>query len=78
MRNQMAERLVRACLAKFEADRQEAITTIELFLNHPVAVADHPSIVGDLASAIVRLADAEEAIATIERNFIGIGDEEDE
>jgi len=77
MRNQMAERLVRASLAKFEADRQEAIAMIELYINNPVGVPEHPSIVTELTTAITRLADAEEAIAAIERNFIGTGDEDE-
>ena len=49
MSNIMAEQLVRATLAKFEAERQEAIAVIELYLNHPTGVADHPNIVEDIA-----------------------------
>lgn len=78
MGNQMAERLVRASLAKFEADRQEAITVIELYLNNPVGVPEHSSIVSELTTAITRLADAEEAIAAIERNFIGTGADDEQ
>tara|TARA_R100001509_G_scaffold26885_1_gene14040 strand:+ start:18 stop:251 length:234 start_codon:yes stop_codon:yes gene_type:complete len=77
MTNQMAERLVRASLAKLEADRQEAITVIELYLNNPVGVPEYPSIVDELTTAITKLADAENAIATIERNFIGTGGEDE-
>tara|TARA_A100000172_G_scaffold52496_1_gene33209 strand:- start:732 stop:965 length:234 start_codon:yes stop_codon:yes gene_type:complete len=77
MRNPMAERLVRASLAKFEADRQEAITVIELYLNNPVGVPEHSSIVNEITTAISRLADAEDAIAAIERNFVG-AEEDDE
>lgn len=65
----MAERLVRASLAKFEADRQEAIAIIELYLNHPMGVAEHPNVVTELTTAFVRLAEAEEAIGAVERNF---------
>ena len=68
--NMMAEQLVRATLAKFEAERQEAIAVIELYLNHPVGVAEHPNIINEISTAITRLADADEAIAAIERNFL--------
>ena len=70
MSNMMAEQLVRATLARFEADRQEAIAVIELYLNSPIGVAEHPNIVGEIATAIGNLADAEEAIGAIERNFL--------
>ena len=70
MSNMMAEQLVRATLARFEADRQEAIAVIELYLNSPMGVAEHPNIVGEIATAIGNLADAEEAIGAIERNFL--------
>ena len=68
--NMMAEQLVRATLAKFEAESQEAIAVIELYLNHPVGVAEHPNIINEISTAITRLADADEAIAAIERNFL--------
>ena len=70
MSNMMAEQLVRATLARFEADRQEAIAVIELYLNNPTGVAEHPSVVNEIATAIGNLADAEEAIGAIERNFL--------
>ena len=70
MSNMMAEQLVRATLARFEADRQEAIAVIELYLNNPAGVAEHPSVVSEIATAIRKLADAEEAIVAIERNFL--------
>ena len=72
MSNIMAEQLVRATLARFEAERQEAIAIIELYLNHPTGVADHPSIVEDIATAITRLSSAEEAIGALERNFLSV------
>tara|TARA_R100000995_G_scaffold24146_2_gene10401 strand:+ start:48 stop:287 length:240 start_codon:yes stop_codon:yes gene_type:complete len=79
MSNMMAEQLVRATLARFEADRQEAIAVIELYLNNPMGVAEHPSVVGEIAAAIGNLADAEEAIGAIERNFLSSteGDEDE-
>ena len=70
MSNMMAEQLVRATLARFEADRQEAIAVIELYLNNPVGVAEHPNVVNQIATAISNLGSAEEAIGAIERNFL--------
>lgn len=75
----LAEQLVRATLARFEADRQESIAIIELYLNNPAGVAEHPSIVNEIATAITKLSNAEEAISAIERNFLSTSDpQEDE
>lgn len=75
----LAEQLVRATLARFEADRQESIAIIELYLNNPAGVAEHPSIVNEIATAITKLSNAEEAIGAIERNFLSTSDpQEDE
>ena len=68
--NLMAEQLVRATVAKFEAERQEAIAVIELYLNHPAGVGEHPNIINEISTAITRLANADEAVSAIERNFL--------
>ena len=39
-------------------------------MNNPTGVAEHPSVVNEIATAIGKLADAEEAIGAIERNFL--------
>ncbi len=70
MSNVIAEQLVRATLARFDASRQEALAVIELYLNHPTGVAEHPNIVDEIARATVRLAESEEAIEALRRNFL--------
>ena len=76
--NMMAEQLIRAALARFEADRQESIAVIELYLNNPAGVAEHPSIVNEIATAITRLSDSEEAISAIERNFLSTSEPQED
>ena len=66
----MAEQLVRATLARLEADRQEAIAVIELYLNNPVGIAEHSGVVAEVAAAVTRLAEAEDAIGAVHRNFL--------
>ncbi len=70
MTNPLSNQLMRATLARFEADRQEALATIELYLNAPAGVGEHPNIVAELASATRQLATAEEALGTLNRNFL--------
>jgi len=68
--NPVATQLMRATMAQFEAERQSAIATIQLYLNASVGVGDHPDIVTELVAAASRLASAEESIDTLQRNFM--------
>ena len=66
----LSNQLMRATLARFEADRQEAIATIGLYLNASVGVGEHPDIVTEIVSATKRLSEAEEALEPLNRNFM--------
>ena len=70
MTNPLSNQLMRATLARLEADRQEALATIELYLGASVGVGDHPNIVVELARSARQLAEAEEALETLNRNFL--------
>ena len=78
MNSTTTNQLMRAVLARFEADRQDALATIELYLNASVGVGDHPDIVGELSSAATKLAGAEEAMETLNRNFLRTTESEDD
>jgi|TARA_R110002051_G_scaffold305290_1_gene375172 hypothetical protein len=68
--NPLSNQLARATLARFESQRQDALATIQLYLNASVGVGDHPDIVTELCNATRRLAEAEEALEALERNFL--------
>jgi hypothetical protein len=68
--NPVATQLMRATVAQFEAERQSAIATIQLYLNASVGVGEHPDVVTELVAAASRLASAEESIDTLQRNFM--------
>ena len=71
MSNILTNQFMSATLARFDAKRQEALATIELYLTRPVGVGEHPDIVGEIAGAVARLAEADEAIGAINRYFVG-------
>ena len=73
--NPLSNQLMRAVLARLEAQRQEALATIELYVNVPVGIGDHPNVVGELVTAAKQLAEAEETLETIQRNFLRNTDE---
>jgi hypothetical protein len=66
----VSAQLMRATISKFEADRQEALAVIELYLNSSVGIGDHPTVVSELCTATTKLAEAEDALQTIQRNFL--------
>ena len=70
MSERLAPQLFRAASARFEAERQEALATVALYLESGVGVGDHPNIVDEICTAISKLAAAEEALVSLERNFI--------
>lgn len=65
----MASGLLRASLSQFEADRQKALTTLDLYLHGSVGVGDHPTVVNEVIEATKKLSEAEEAISCLQRNF---------
>ena len=62
---------VNSLMLKAAADRAEAMTSLEIMLDHPAGIGDHST--GDLHNnlneALSSLADAEDRIETLKRNF---------
>ena len=58
-------------MMKAAADRAEAITSLEIMLNHPAGIGDHSTedLHKNLNEALSNLADAEDRIETLKRNF---------
>lgn len=78
MTSPLTSQLMRAVLARFEAERQEALATLELYLTASVGVGEHPKIIEELAAATRQLADAEEALETLNKNFLSQTQQETE
>jgi len=79
----IAQQLLHATLSRFEAQRQEALAVLELYLHNPVGVSEHAAVVDEIANASRSLSEAEEVIGSIQRNFLaadtptmGAGDDE--
>ena len=66
----LGSQLMHALIARFEADRQQALAIIHLYLNAAVGVVEHPNIVSELATATKQLGEAEEALECLQRNFL--------
>jgi hypothetical protein len=67
--NLLGNQLLRATVSRFEADRQEAMAIIDLYLNSAVGIGDHPNIVHEIHKATKMLAEAEDALDALRRHF---------
>ena len=59
----------RAAIRSFEAQREEAIATLELYFQHSVGIADHSQILDEIKKWTSRLAEAQENIKVLKEYF---------
>jgi len=61
--------LYNATKASFEAERDEALAVMSIFLENPSGVAEHNSFVEEIKNATKKLAEAEECLKALKDNF---------
>ena len=52
--------------ARYEADIAEADTTINIYLDHPVAIGEHPQHLEEIDKLLSKIADAKDKIEALE------------
>ena len=62
--------LLTATIAHYEAQRAEALASIEVFLSNPVGVADHSNFLGEIKKWTAVLASSEENIRVLKEHFV--------
>jgi hypothetical protein len=60
--------LYKALVTHFQAQREEALAIIGLYLGNPQAVADHSNILEELVTWTKKLSEAEEQLECLKRN----------
>jgi hypothetical protein len=67
----MEHRLIKALRKQAEADREEALLTLETLIHSPAGIGEHTSghFLEEGQKAIQKLADAEDQLETLERHF---------
>ena len=63
--------LYRAALARFEAQREEAKATIEIYLSNSVGIGEHSNLLEEVDKHTALMAEAEEKISTLKAHFGG-------
>ena len=67
----MEHRLIKALRKQAEADKEEALLSLELLTESPAGIGEHTSehFLEEGRKAIQKLADAEDQLETLERHF---------
>ena len=65
----MRRAILEALRLRYEAEISEADATINIYLNHPVAIGEHPQFTEELDKLINIVSTAEENIKTIHKHF---------
>ena len=62
---------INSLMLRAAADRAEAMTSLEIMFNHPAGIGDHSTddLHRNLNEALSSLADAEDRVETLKRNF---------
>jgi len=61
--------LYKALISRFEAQRDAALATIQVYLDDSAGIGEHPQIVDEMAKQVENLAAADDALKTLYTNF---------
>jgi len=62
-------KLLKAALSKYEAQRDEALAVLEIYFNNPVGIGEHSNLLDEVLEWTQKLTEAEENISTLQNNF---------
>jgi hypothetical protein len=66
----MKPRIVKALLLKYEGVIAEAKMNIEIYLEKPAGIGEHPEILESIDLQLAKIAEAEDKIANLQKHFI--------
>ena len=61
--------MYKALVAHFQAQKEEALALLALYMGDPQAVADHSNILEELVKWTKKLSEAEESLECLKRNI---------
>ena len=62
-------KLLRAALSHYEAQRDEALAVLEVYFNNSVGIGDHSNLLKEILEWTEKLTEAEENISTLTSHF---------
>lgn len=63
------ELIFRALRNRFEAERDEALATLEVYFTNPAGIGEHPQIIDEMAKLINKLTSAEDNLSCLTRTY---------
>ncbi len=67
--NKIQSLLFKALRNRFEAERDEASATLEIYFSNPVGIGEHAQLVDEMAKQIEKLANAEDKLNTLTKEY---------
>jgi hypothetical protein len=62
--------LYAALRSHYDSQQKEALAVLSLYVSNPLAVSDHSNFLEDMKGATRKLAEADEAIAVLDKYFV--------
>ena len=66
----MKKQIVNALVKKYEGEIAEAKANIEIYMNIPVGIGEHPDVLDAINSQVLKIATAEENIQVLQKHFV--------
>jgi hypothetical protein len=62
-------KLLKAALSQYEAQKDEALAVLEIYFNNSVGIGEHSNLLSEIIEWTQKLTEAEENIETLKRHF---------
>jgi hypothetical protein len=65
---------VDALRAKYQAEKLEAIATLEVYVKNAAGIGEHPQIIEEMANLVEKVANANDCLEALDEIFVRTGD----
>ena len=62
-------KLLKAALSQYEAQRDEALAVLDVYFNNSVGIGEHSNLLKEISEWTQKLSEAEENISTLHKHF---------
>jgi hypothetical protein len=63
----MKNKLHKALISKYKAQRDESLATLEVYYNNPAGIGEHPQVVEEMSKQVEVLANAEDCLEQLKK-----------
>jgi hypothetical protein len=62
-------KILKAALSQYEAQKDEALAVLEVYLNNSVGIGEHSNLLNEVMQWTQKLSEAEENISSLKKHF---------